>query len=177
VQRATLIDRKATSEEVMTHAAALRQLAADLGLSRPRLRRDGTVVVHSDEAAHRAVTRLSATASELIGHLCTHHHRRCARCDRRSGDVTAAEALDGLVATLEHLRWFFLMTRAFLDMTGLPDTTRSTSTSGLDWTGLDSGTSARVALMGTSPSLPLTPAPRSRTTSVSLSTSPVLTPR
>jgi|BarGraNGADG00212_1021973.scaffolds.fasta_scaffold09098_3 hypothetical protein len=44
-----------------------RQLAADLGLSRPRLRRDGTVVVHSDEAGYRAATRLSATASELIG--------------------------------------------------------------------------------------------------------------
>jgi hypothetical protein len=40
-----------------------------LGLSRPRLRHDGTVVVHSDEAGYRAVTRLSATASELIGSL------------------------------------------------------------------------------------------------------------
>ena len=59
--------RKVTSEEVMTHAAALLQLAADLGLSCPRLRRDGTVVVHSDEAGYRAATRLSATASELIG--------------------------------------------------------------------------------------------------------------
>jgi hypothetical protein len=67
VPRATLIDRKATSEEVMTHAAALRQLAADLGLSRPRLRRDGTVIIHSDEAGYRAVTRLSAFASQLIG--------------------------------------------------------------------------------------------------------------
>jgi hypothetical protein len=51
----------------MTHAAALLQLAADLGLSCPRLRRDGTVVVHSDEAGYLATTRLSATASELIG--------------------------------------------------------------------------------------------------------------
>ena len=59
--------RKVTSEEVMTHAAALLQLAADLGLSCPRLRRDGTVVVHSDEAGYLATTRLSATASELIG--------------------------------------------------------------------------------------------------------------
>jgi len=42
--------RKVTSEKVMTHAAALFQLAADLGLSRPRLRRDGTVVVHSNQA-------------------------------------------------------------------------------------------------------------------------------
>jgi len=48
-----------------------RQLAADLGLIRPRLPRDGTVVVHSDEAGYRAAPRLSATASELIG---THLH-------------------------------------------------------------------------------------------------------
>ena len=51
----------------MTHAAALLQLAADLGPSRPRRRRDGTVVVHSDEAGDLATTCLSATASELIG--------------------------------------------------------------------------------------------------------------
>ena len=67
VPRTTLVDRKATSEEVMSHAAALRQLTAGLGLSDPRLRGDGTVIVHSDETGYRAVTRLSAAASELVG--------------------------------------------------------------------------------------------------------------
>lgn len=65
--RATLIDRKAAFDEVTAHAATVRQLAADLGLSDLRLRRDGTVVVHSDEPGYRAVTRLSAAASDLIG--------------------------------------------------------------------------------------------------------------
>jgi hypothetical protein len=97
-------------------------MAADLGSSRPRLRRDGTVVVHSDEAGYQAATRLSATASELIGtyvHVITVDAPRATdarRCDRRRSS-------DGLGATLEHLRWFSLMNRAFLDMTGLPDTT------------------------------------------------------
>jgi len=38
---------------------------AELGLSDARLRRDGAVVVHSDETGYRAVTRLSSRASEL----------------------------------------------------------------------------------------------------------------
>ncbi len=63
----TVADRKATSDEVATHAAAIKQLAAELGLSDLRLRRDGTAVVHSEEAGYRAVTRLSAAASELVG--------------------------------------------------------------------------------------------------------------
>jgi hypothetical protein len=67
VPRSTVADRKATADEVKPHRAAIRQLAADLGLSRPRLRNDGTVVVHSDEAGYGAVTRLSATASEVVG--------------------------------------------------------------------------------------------------------------
>jgi hypothetical protein len=62
-----LVDRKATSDEVLACAAALRRLAAELGLSDPRIRGDGTVVVHSDEAGYRAVTRLSAAASGLVG--------------------------------------------------------------------------------------------------------------
>ena len=65
--RSTLIDRKATHDEVAAHAAAIRQLAVDLGLSDLRLRSDGTVVAHSDEAGYRSVTRLSAAASEFVG--------------------------------------------------------------------------------------------------------------
>ncbi len=63
----TVVDRKATSREVASHADAIRQLAAKLGLSDPRLRSDGALVVHSEEAGYRAVTRLSAAASELVG--------------------------------------------------------------------------------------------------------------
>lgn len=65
--RSTVVDRKATFDEVAFHVAAIGRLAASLGLSRLRLRRDGTAVVRSQEAGYRAVTRLSATASELVG--------------------------------------------------------------------------------------------------------------
>ncbi len=63
----TVVDRQATSDEVATHAAAIGRLAADLGLSGLRLRRDGTVIVHTEEVGYRAVTRLSAAASDLVG--------------------------------------------------------------------------------------------------------------
>ena len=62
-----LIDRKATAREVSSHAADVRRLAGAAGLPGPRLRDDGTIVVHSEEPGYRAVTRLSATLSELVG--------------------------------------------------------------------------------------------------------------
>ncbi|MDA8392163.1 MAG: hypothetical protein M0Z87_05050 [Actinomycetota bacterium] len=37
-------------------------------MSDVRLRNDGTVVVHSTERGYRAVTRLSAAVSEIVGH-------------------------------------------------------------------------------------------------------------
>lgn len=61
------VDRKATSAEVSAHASVIRELAARLGLSGLRLRSDGTVVVHSAEPGYRAVTRLAASASEVVG--------------------------------------------------------------------------------------------------------------
>jgi hypothetical protein len=63
----TVVDRKATSSEVLEHAVALRNLADDLNLGDLRLRGDGTVIVHSDEAGYRAVIRLSSSASALVG--------------------------------------------------------------------------------------------------------------
>ena len=62
-----VVDRKASSREVAPHVGAIRQLVANLGLSDPRLRSDGAMVVHSEEAGYRAVTRLSAAATELVG--------------------------------------------------------------------------------------------------------------
>jgi hypothetical protein len=67
VPRSTVADRKATADDVKPHRAAIRQLAGDLGLSSPRLRSDGTVIVHSDEAGYGAVTRLSVSASQIVG--------------------------------------------------------------------------------------------------------------
>ncbi len=67
VPRSTVLDRKATPEEVEAHAESVRDLAADLGLGRVRLRGDGTVVVRSPEPGYRAVMRLAAAASEIVG--------------------------------------------------------------------------------------------------------------
>jgi len=68
VPRASVADRKATRKEVTAHREAIRDLARDLGLVDARLRSDGTVVVHSNESGYRAVIRLSAAASERVGH-------------------------------------------------------------------------------------------------------------
>ncbi|MDQ6613739.1 MAG: hypothetical protein M3083_03025 [Actinomycetota bacterium] len=65
--RSSVADRKATKDEVQPYAAKIRVLATAGGLSGPRLRDDGTLVVHSDEPGYRAITRLSAAASELVG--------------------------------------------------------------------------------------------------------------
>jgi hypothetical protein len=67
VPRSTVAQRKATADDVNPHRAAIRRLTADLGLSSPRLRGDGTVIVHSDETGDGAVTRLSVAASEIVG--------------------------------------------------------------------------------------------------------------
>jgi hypothetical protein len=62
-----LVDRKATAREVLNRSADVRRLADAVGLTSPRLRDDGTIVVHSDEPGYRAVTRLSSALSELVG--------------------------------------------------------------------------------------------------------------
>ena len=52
---------------MLAHRAAVRRLVGSLGLTNPRIRGDGTVVVHSDETGYRAVARLSAMASDVVG--------------------------------------------------------------------------------------------------------------
>lgn len=49
------------------HGPAIREVAARIGRGDLRLRNDGAVVVHSAEPGYRAVTSLSAAASELVG--------------------------------------------------------------------------------------------------------------
>jgi len=58
---------KPQADNVKPHRVAIRRLTADLGLNSPRLRSDGTVIVHSDEAGYGAVTRLSVSASQIVG--------------------------------------------------------------------------------------------------------------
>jgi hypothetical protein len=65
--RATTTDRKASVREVRKHAAALRAVAADLGIGPVAVRDDGTVVVHADEPGYQQALQMSARASELVG--------------------------------------------------------------------------------------------------------------
>ena len=64
---AVAADRKATRDEVLSHAAAIRALAADLDLTAPRLRDDGALVIHTTEPGYRTANRLSAAASQVVG--------------------------------------------------------------------------------------------------------------
>lgn len=71
MSRSFVADRQATQDEVLPHAVAIRDLVVTTGLSRARIRDDGTLVVHSNEPGYRAVTRLSARATGLVGQ-CVH---------------------------------------------------------------------------------------------------------
>ena len=55
------------SEEVAGHRDTISRLADGFGLTGPRLRDDGAVVVPSPEGCYGNVFRLSADASELVG--------------------------------------------------------------------------------------------------------------
>lgn len=65
--RVTTTDRKASAGEVRKHAAALRAVAAELGVAPVAVRDDGTVVVHADDPGYRQALDMSARASELVG--------------------------------------------------------------------------------------------------------------
>jgi len=67
VSDALTADHKATREEVLAWAGAIRQAAQKLGLPALRLRDDGTVVIHSDEPGYHAANQLSADASRVVG--------------------------------------------------------------------------------------------------------------
>lgn len=64
---AVVADRKATVAEVRHHAEAIRGTAHALGLDAPRVRDDGTVVVHSAEPGYSAANRLSVALSGIVG--------------------------------------------------------------------------------------------------------------
>lgn len=50
-----------------THAEHLHRVAEEVGVSDPRLREDGTVVVYSEQPGYRDVVALSQRLSELLG--------------------------------------------------------------------------------------------------------------
>lgn len=67
MSKATTSDRKASASEVRSHAQRVRQLAEEAGVSNPRLRRNGTVVVYSPHPGYREVVHLSQRLSDVVG--------------------------------------------------------------------------------------------------------------
>ena len=62
-----IVKRKANRDEVSAHRAEVRRLVGVLGLDNPRIRDDGTLIVHSHELGYRAAARLAAMASDVVG--------------------------------------------------------------------------------------------------------------
>ena len=60
-------ERKAERAEVEPHRVALRQAVFAAGLSRPRLRADGTIMVHTDDPGYRPLIRFAANAARIVG--------------------------------------------------------------------------------------------------------------
>ena len=67
MSKAITTDRKASAAEVRAHAESLRRIAKEVGVTDPRLRDDGTVVVHSEHPGYRDVVVLSQRLSDLVG--------------------------------------------------------------------------------------------------------------
>jgi hypothetical protein len=60
-------DRRASWQEVAQRRSELRRRARACGLTDPRLRSDGAVIVHAPEPGYRAVGRFAAEAAEVVG--------------------------------------------------------------------------------------------------------------
>ncbi len=60
-------DRRATWSEVAAHRAQLRKKAESCGLTDPRLRSDGAVIVHAPDSGYRLAGRFAADAAGAVG--------------------------------------------------------------------------------------------------------------
>jgi hypothetical protein len=60
-------DRRATLDEVTAHRDELRRAVARHGLDAPRLRDDGTVIVHAPGPGYGAIARFASEAARLVG--------------------------------------------------------------------------------------------------------------
>jgi hypothetical protein len=60
-------DRRASWQEVAARRAELRARAIACGLTDPRLRDDGAVIVHAPDAGYLSTSRFAAEAAEVVG--------------------------------------------------------------------------------------------------------------
>lgn len=67
MSEAMVSDRRASWSEVAARRAELRRRALACGLREPRLREDGSIIVHSPEPGYRATGRFAAEAAAVVG--------------------------------------------------------------------------------------------------------------
>lgn len=60
-------DRRATWREVAARRHELRAAADACGLTEPRLRNDGAIIVQSSERGYRSVSQFASAAAGLVG--------------------------------------------------------------------------------------------------------------
>lgn len=60
-------DRRATWSEVAARRGELRKKAQGCGLTNPRLRDDGAVIVHAPDSGYRLTGRFAAEAAGVVG--------------------------------------------------------------------------------------------------------------
>lgn len=60
-------ERIATRPEIMAHAARLRHVLHDHGLTNPRVRADGVVIVHTDDHGYGALNHATLPCSDVVG--------------------------------------------------------------------------------------------------------------
>ncbi len=78
-------DRRASWQEVAAQRAELRGRADVCGLTEPRLRNDGAVIVHAPDAGYRSVSRFAAAAASLVGTYVQKAALSCQRFSLRDG--------------------------------------------------------------------------------------------
>lgn len=67
MSQAIVSDRRATWSEVAARRAELRREAQVCGLTDPRLREDGAVIVHAPDPGSRMLGRFAAQAAGVVG--------------------------------------------------------------------------------------------------------------
>lgn len=67
VSETMVSDRRASWQEVAARRAELRAQAGACGLTAPRLRNDGAVIVHAPDAGYRLASRFADAAAGLVG--------------------------------------------------------------------------------------------------------------
>lgn len=67
VSETIVSDRRSTWQEVSARRVELRAKAEDCGLTEPRLRNDGAVIVHAPDAGYRLTGRFGAAAAAVVG--------------------------------------------------------------------------------------------------------------